>query len=489
MVQVSDKWWSTWLTTLGYEVNRYTKPIIEYVEENNPRFTLIYGGERGGKSFNSVAILGKKLPPNSYKEQREYWIIGPDYLSPRAEFMLLFDAYSKLNLVEKDNRPESPTSQWSMQLTTNERWVTKTSSDIAKLATFSIHGAMIVEANRHAPAVWFKVRGRIAENRGWCIINGTYEDSSEWFIDLYEKWSANNIEGGKSFSLPSWANHKAFPGGEDDPEIISLRASTTEEWFLERYAGIPQKPSNLVIPEFEYDKHVNLYKVDPVLPVELAIDPAKHTYAVAFVQKLGRGAVVLDCVYKHGWIAQKIIPLCLQNPLWPYVKMNTGYAGAIDVAGFAEPGTVSQAELWRTIGGIELYAKRYPELETRNAVRNALADNLLHFNNLGNESFNGLARQPLAEFRLWRKRTIEDSGTIGEPFDKNNDFIKALGYWWLYRFGQTEKKPRGKQRRVRGYDFTVGRDQGLNNGVGGRETSVQKARRNFRSRLAYGSLE
>lgn len=473
---------------MGYLVNEYVQPIISCVNELNPRFLLIYGGERAGKSYNTVAILGKKLRPNRYPEKRLYWIVGPDYLSTRAEFTYLYDTYKALGFVKEVSTPETPTLRWSMELSTNERWETRTSADVRKLATFSIWGCLIVEANRQSPEIWPKLRGRLAPKRGWAIISGTYENTSEWFVDLFNKWHAPNRESAKSFSLPMWANSKDFPGGEHDDEIEALRASVPKEWFDERYGGIPSKPSNLVIPEFDYDKHVNLYDVDPTYPVQLAIDPAKHTYAIAFVQKIGDDCIVLDAIYKHGWIAQSIIPLALKHPLWPYVRLNEGYAGAIDIAGYAEPGTISQAELWRSMAGVTLYAQKYPEQETINAVRYALAMGRLRFNNLGNESFNGLALEPLAEFRLWRKRDITDHGPVGEPIDRNNDFIKALGYWWLYAFGQTDKQPRGNLLRQRDTRYDFRRSKRHDRGTGGRPPDLRRKRREIRGRLAADAL-
>lgn len=428
---------------LEYNVNEYTAPILEVAETQNPRFILLYGGERSGKSIGTVAIAGLKVPPNKYAKQRLYWIVGPDFLQCRAEFGYLYGIYSKLNLVTKVSMPESGTVRWYMELATGERWETRSSADVTKLATFSIHGAMIVEANQQPLEVWHKIRGRLAENRGWCIISGTYENVAEWFVDTYEKWSVKNKDGGRSFSLPMWANAKAFPGGFDDPEIQLLKSTLPHDWFMERYAGIPSKPSGLVLPEFEYGIHVGAFERDPELPVELAVDPGKRRYCVAFVQKHGDVIVVLDCIYKSGWIAQKVIPEVMRHPLWPYVP-KIGLCGAMDIAGFAEPATISQAELWREMAGVEFYAKKYPEIETINTVREGLALNQLLFNNLGNESMNGEAIEPLAEFRLWKWRDeVESMSERASPIDRNNHFTKALGYYRIWKYGQTTiKKPR-----------------------------------------------
>lgn len=471
--------------------------MIQDMDQSNPRFVLIYGGERSGKSFSTVAMLGKKLAPNKYPEERMYWIVGPDYMQSRAEFQVLYNIYNSLGLVTKSSMPDAPTSRWSMTLSTNERWETRSSKDIKKLASFSIWGALIVEANQQEPAVWLKIRGRLMEKRGWCLISGTYENVSEWFVDLYDKWSVHNAQGGKSYSLPTWANAEAFPLGEDDPEIVQARTEMPAEFFMERYGGKPSKPTNLVIPEFDYERHVakQPLQVIPDIPVELAIDPGKRVYCVAFIQKVGRDRVhVLDCIYKRNWIAQSIIPEVMKHELWPYVLLGGAPHGAIDVAGFAEPGTISQVEIWRTMAKVHLVGQKYPEDVEIQTLRHILAMNMVTFNNLGNESVNGKAMEPLAEFRLWR--WAEMPGAVDEadkPKDANNHFTKALMYWWLWRIGPvaigSEKKFR-KRGAHRWSNGSRSRNQGNNTRVRSGETPVQQKRaamgRRLRSQILVG---
>lgn len=491
MYEVNDIWFRGWLSILGYEINQYNQPIIEKVDRENPRFILIYGGERSGKSFSTVAALGRKLTPESYPDKRTYWIIGPDYSQCRAEFQYLYDMYSKLGLVTKASMPDSPTSRWSMNLSTNERWETRSSADIKKLASFSIYGALIVEANQQEPAVWLKIRGRLMEKRGWCVISGTFEATSEWFVDLYYKWLTQNLDKGAAFSLPTWANSAAFPLGEDEPEILSVKATMPAEWFNERYGGIPSKPSNLVIPEFEWSIHVPAQRLEytPGVPVELAIDPGKKCYAVAFVQRVGTDQVhVLDCIYKRNWIAQTVIPEVMKHPLWVYVKDRPGPHGAIDVAGFSEPGTISQADIWRQMAGVHLVGQRYPEDVTIGTLRHILAARMVYFNNMGNESLNGEAIEPLAEFRLWRWRDeVASMHEAAKPIDRNNHFTKALMYWWMWRIGPVVTEPQPKYKRKGAHrwshgirtDGRTGRDSGARNG----ETPVQAKRRQMGERI------
>lgn len=447
-LNIQDPFAKIWLTTMDYEPNEWNAPIIRCALQENPRFMLIYGGERSGKSFNMIACLAAKLRPEMYEKKRLYWIVGPDYNASRMEFTYLFNIYYKLGLVSKVHMPESPTVRWTMDLVTNERWETRSSQEIAKLATFSINGALIVEANQQSQNVWFKIRGRVAENPGsFCILNGTYENMSDWFIEIYQKWSVEGSDK-KAFSLPSWANSRAFPGGEENEEILSLKADVPESWYKERYAGIPSKASNLVIPEFEFKLHVKDVLYNPDFPVELAIDPGKKCYSVNFVQKVGDRAVVLDALYFRGKIAQKVIPIVKQHPLWKHVK-TVGLAGAIDIAANAEPATISQAELWRTLAGVSFYSRKYPEQETIAILRDMIGRDMVVFSkHLGNRAMNGEAQDALAEFRLWKWRE-DDGSNQGErdtPIDRNNHFTKALAYWLLYRFDQVYKPGRNRKQ-------------------------------------------
>lgn len=490
--QVRDPWFQGWLAIMGYEQNKYNDPILEKVDREDPRFVCLYGGERSGKSYTSVAIVGKKLSVNKWPERRNYWIIGPDYMQSRAEFEYLHNIYSSLGLVVKSSMPESPTSRWSMTLSTNERWETRSSADVRKLASFSIHGAMIVEANQQEPAVWLKIRGRLMEKRGWCVLSGTYENTSEWFIDIYYKWLTQNKEGGCSFSLPTWANTKAFPLGEDDPEFLSARESMPAEWYNERYAGVPSKPSNLVIPEFDWATHVpdEPLELMPDVPVELAIDPGKKVYCVIFLQKIGRDRIhVLDCIYKRNWIAQTVIPEVMAHPLWKYVKLASAPHGVIDIAGFAEPGTISQAKIWRDMAGISLVGKKYSEDIEISTLRHVLASNMVYFNNLGNESLNGEALQPLAEFRLWRWRDeVASMSEASSPIDRNNHFTKALVYWILWRIGAVQVGDEKRKLKKRGAHrwgnvIRAERRTGRNPRAGVRETPIQAKRAELGARL------
>jgi hypothetical protein len=102
-----------------------------------------------------------------------------------------------------------------------------------------------------------------------------------------------------------------------------------EELFAERVGAVPYKPQGLVFKRFG-PEHIGAFPYNPDWPIELAVDPGQHTYAIEVVQWSGEIVRVIDEIYVHDTIAQDIIPLAMARPWWPHIKQN---AGVIDNAG------------------------------------------------------------------------------------------------------------------------------------------------------------
>ena len=319
----------------------------------------------------------------------------------------------------------------------------------------------MVEAAQQTNEVWLKMRGRVAETRGWILLSGTLENGLPWYADMMERWEAANDEGGVSFSLPTWSNTAIFPGGESDPEILSLKRTYPPDLFDERFGAKPRRKRGLVIPEFEFKKHVKKLEFQEHLPVELFIDPAQHTYAVWFVQQVGQYCHVLDAVYQHGLTVYQIVELCKRSQYWKFVK-----SGVIDIAGTQQHANKSQVQLWKELAGVNLRSHKYPIDVLINTIRARIggyanSENtqeeffpLVYFNSTlrTGVSPDGLALEPLSEFSLWRWPKVgENTGHPRHPIDKNNDAIKALGYGLLDWYGPYTKKATIRTIRKRKY--------------------------------------
>jgi len=453
----NERWIRLVWAALGYEPNNAQADILRPWLDGL-RFLLICGGERAGKSFTSVAAALARMGPSEDGEERTYWVVGPDYGQARAEFTYIHRALNKLGLVAGASMPEAKTVPWVLHTTYGATIETKTSSDVTKLASFSVHGVLMVEAAQQTQETWFKLRGRVSETRGWVILSGTLENSLPWYPSMLRKWKGKNGDGGMSFSLPTWSNTAIYPGGYDDPEILLLRNTMPEDWFLKRFAAEAQKTHGLVIPEFEYATHVRELELakdsaGKPLPVHLAIDPATHTYAVLFVQKVGVFTHVLDAVYKHNMVAQEVIPICQERPFWKYVNKKDG--NVIDIAGTQRHANKSQVEIWKDLAGVEFACKWIPLEETINTVRfrlgkgNTLGEPLVYFNSLlpNPEPLpDGRAGHFISEFELWKwPERAPNQSEAAKPLDKANDGIKALGYYLVHHFGPVEQR---KKRRI-----------------------------------------
>lgn len=436
--------------TKGYIPNPKQAPIVsDFV--NGERLILICGGERSGKSMTTAAIAGIDMGPRvlsgkgsgSRERQRRYWIIGPDYRQTRPEFLYIFDALNAGGLIKDKSMPQSETSPWSMVTKWNTIIETRSSSDVMRIASFTVDGIIIAEAAQQIEEVLRRSRGRVAETRGWIILVGTLEEALPWYEDLLRQWAGPNLDGGKSYSLPMWSNIDIFPGGKEDPEIKRLIDSLPPDYVARRYGAEAVRHANLVIPEFSHEAHVRDLTVNPEFPVELAIDPGKNAYAVILLQHIGAFTNVLDCIYTRGEIAQVVIPQVMSHRYWKYVDKSSSNH-IIDIAGTQEAANKSQVTLWREIAGITLRGKYRKELDTIAVVRNRLridpilGEPLVRFSSTMRTGIatDGTSTQMLSEFDLWRwPRILPQGDERGRPIDSNNHAIKALGYKLLDQYG------------------------------------------------------
>lgn len=446
------------------------------IHQDNSRIKLVSGGERAGKT----QVMTMDACQHLLVEDGLTWIICPDYEQAKAAFRYLNHALQKMDcLAQPASTPEkgsqSLVTKWGMRIQT------KSGADLESLASFAPDLIIVDEANQQPEGVLDKVYGRAMEKRAPIIIGGTIERSYPWYAETWQRWQGPNPEGGRSFSLPTWSNYYIFPGGRSDPEIVAMESRLGPELFLERCAAIPTKPSGLVFGEFDPKRHVRELKFNDKLPVELAIDPAKHTYAIEVIQHetlpvwkwLERMEIdpgkfpsdilaqdrtqvyVIDEIYRHGMIAQDIIPIVKSKPYYPFVR-----TGVIDNAGKQQQANKSQVQIWQEETGISLRSKYVFINEGIDVLKLRLrADPILgealvwfgyHLDSGKSES--GRANGILAEFGLYKyPEFVAHRNERPTPIDANNDGLKALSYWLFDKFGPSTERIRAFKKRVRAY--------------------------------------
>lgn len=457
MKAFSFNWYTACSNMFGKELNETQKAAADWWFSSMSRFMLILGGERAGKSWLAAFLA---LCCINIGVKGEYWIVGPDYLQARPEFTYIYEALRDKGLVDVGtvSMPVNIASPWSFATIWGQVFRTKSSSDITKLASFSVSGVIMAEAAQHTYDVWLKLMGRVSETNGFLILSGTLERGLPWYADLFKRWQGDNTLQARSFSLPSWSNTFIYPGGENDPRILELKATYPDDLFMERFAAEPRKQLGLVLPDYDVAKHVKRLAFTPGVPVELWMDPGQHCYPVLFVQCVGLYTHVLDAVYARHRIVQDIIPEVMGKPLFKYVDLHN--AGVIDNAGKQHQANKSQIELWQEIAGASLRAN-YVKLDvTINTLRFRLSSNnphhepLLYFNNHFTNARDpeGKALDVLAEPELWK---WPDRGTDRNkaitPIDLNNDAMKAIGYGLVEHYGGYVVRPAQRRGHRRAY--------------------------------------
>ena len=393
------------------------------------RIRLIAGGERAGKSRSAaMELFGRLL------EGRLFWLVGPEYDLCRPEFEYLLEACRRIDDVASVRFPGS--SRCELTTRTGARIVTRSAREPERLAGEAPDGILGCEAAQLPPSVFPRLRGRIAERRGWLWLSGTFEGSRGWYADRFRAWQPAAREDARSFSIPSWENRALYPGGRDDPEIAELEDLFPPDLFMERFGGVPCPPSTLVFPDFDPRVHVGVKGRGSGAPVELAVDPGyAGAYAVLAIELRGSEVAVIDEVYLRRTVAGDVIAACRERPWWPRVR-----GGVIDVAGRQHHAAPSQIEVWGSLAGVRLRSHSVPLRSGIDRLRTFLRD-----------PASGDARLIVApectnlveEFGLYRYHEASDLEPISEiPIDRDNHAIKALTYWLYDRFGAIERPPR-----------------------------------------------
>ena len=414
------------------------------------RIKLVAGGERAGKSrWTASEIICWVIELSNGL----IWIIGPDFEQARNEFRYLVDDLAALGLLDYRAGVSMPkVGAWQCWTRLGTEIVTKSAHDTTTLSSRAPDGAAMVEAAQHPEESFMRTRGRVAEKRGPLILSGTFEGSHGWYPERFIAWQGDNVDGGRSFSIPTWSNLAIYPGGRDDPEIKALEATTPPDLFNERYGAVPCPPHTLVFREFDTTRHVSdEAEFNPDLPVQLWIDPGyAHAYAVLAVQRVpgsdGDNVDHFDELWLHGLTAQQIIARCKARPWWPNVK-----ALVMDVAGRQHPAADSQSEIWKAETGLPVVMKPVP-----------LVDGILrHRTFLMDDPAKGrpkLRHHPRCKGTLWEYghyQYAEDSEhrpATELPIDRDNDAMKALAYGLYVNFGAVlPSKPKrdGAQLRFR----------------------------------------
>ena len=418
---------------IGFAPTELQKPILE----SRKRFTLVAGGEQAGKSMVASKYLIGRFLEND--EPGLYWLVAADYERTRAEFEYLVEDFASMGLLKEASKRVDP---GRIILADDTRIETKSAKDPRTLAMRAPNGIIGCEASQLDLETFHRLRGRCAPKRGWMFLGGTFEGSLGWYPQMYQAWQhSSNVEE-QSFSLPSYSNQYLYPGGRQDPEILSLEKVSSDDFFMERIEGIPSPPKGMVFSEIRPDLHVQDVEYEPDIPVHLWIDPGyAEAYAVEVVQVVNDQIRVIDEIYERDLITDEIIEIAQSKVWWKDAKF-----GVIDIAGYQHQAMAAPAEVWMEKTGIyfdsqkikisdgterlKAFLKTDPiEQREPRIVFNPKCEGILSEFGIQPNPFDG-------QTRAYRWKMDRDGTIVGEtPEDRYNHGIKAVTYGLINRYG------------------------------------------------------
>ena len=455
-----------WLDDLYEETGVFPTPEQARILMSDKRFVLVAGGEQAGKSVVASLFLVQKyleLTPDRPAEGTRgargrrirvrpalYWLVGATYGETQREFQYLVEWFGALGLLAVATKRCDP---GRIVLWDGTRIETKSGVDHRTRSQESPDGIIGCEASQLDSTVFSRMRGRVTARNGWLFLAGTFESSVGWYPQLFKAWQRGGSDR-KSFSLPSWTNRELYPGGRDDPQLASLRADSTDDFFMERIAGNPVPPKGLVIPEIRPAIHVREISYIPGVPVRLAIDPGyAGAYAVEVLQIVEGREVIVDEIYERGLVTEEIVRMARSRPWWDDVE-----GGVIDVAGHQHQSMPAPAEVWQEEGEIYLSSSRVAINDGTQRLRSFLKVTgdghgpklLIGSHCKGILSELGVAPNPFdGQTRAYRWKTDREGNIVGRvPEDRYNHAIKAVIYHLVDRYGYASR-PRAERFRVR----------------------------------------
>lgn len=442
------------------------EPIETWSEQDEilvheARIQLVAGGERAGKSFLGALKVLNHL--DEYKDGDVVWLVARDYERCRAEWNYLLSMLGQLGLVLKTSTRIDPGIMVVSCGSANSpddtfQIKTKSAQDYRTLAMEAPRGIVACEASQLDHDSFLRLRGRIAEKRGWLFLEGTFEMSLGWYPSQWEQWQAYpNKDDGRSFSLPSWTNKRVYPDGREDPEIESLAGLHSENWFNERIAGRPAPPRGLVHALFQTGIHVNPeLEYVPGESVHLWVDPGysqvtHSAYAVEAVQIIEGQVRVFDEVFMRGSDAgqitsEDVIDRCRSRPWWKDVKH-----GVIDVAA-KSVGERRPIDVWLTYGGLYMATDqaKVPIMDGIERFNTFLKTDAVTFE--PRMAFSSRCRGVLSELggatnpfddqvHVYAWKVDREGNVIGRaPRDAFNHGVKAITYGLISNYGHARSQ-------------------------------------------------
>lgn len=266
---------------VNYEPHEPQRRIHKAMREH--RFCVVCAGRRTGKSTagghclicHAYEAYFRKDTLDPHGERMEYWIVGPEYSDAEKEFRVLWNDIKKLGMPLDKPGSYNDVKSGSMDVSLwggRFQVHAKSAKYPDNLVGEGLRGVIMAEAAKLKPSVWTKfIRPTLADYKGWALFTSTPEGKN-WFYDAWMRGAGgdnNEQDEWWSMRMPSWSNNIIFPGGRNDPEILSMEADLTEEAFNQEVGAEFNDFVGRVFKNFDEETHVK----------RLIFNPSYETYA------------------------------------------------------------------------------------------------------------------------------------------------------------------------------------------------------------------
>lgn len=241
------------------------------------RFRVPVCGRRTGKSLMVGRDVGSDLiiPPKG-DNRYTVWIVGPTYDLGEKEFRVIWDdliikkGFGKDPAVKKTYNKQ--VGNMYIEFPWRTRVEVKSAAHPETLVGEALDRAIMSEAAKHSSDTWNKyIRPSLSDKRGSADFPTTPEGHN-WLYDVWQLGQNPDIKEYESWNFPTWINTIMYPGGRDDPEILDMQRTMTEEEFLQEVGADFASYTGKIYQDFDETKHVKKVTFNPNWPNYIAFD-------------------------------------------------------------------------------------------------------------------------------------------------------------------------------------------------------------------------
>lgn len=461
-----------WFKAAGIEFEKYNHAQWA-VAKAQDRFPLIIGGERGGKSYVTAAIIYSHMEilPLIKKERfygedgrlrfdfndktdrpldPDFVLFGPTYDEPRIEFAYIENWLRSIDDLARISKPVI--GPWRLVTKAGVVLATWSTNDPASIRGLDLEGAAACECGQMDWGSIERIQGRISGKSGFVVYSGTMEMANRWYVRMAQEGVRENRYDVVTYSLPSWENKHEFPGGREDKEIKRLEKFYPEDIFLVRVAAQPVPARDRVIREI-LSTHIRTIefprKEDKTLDcrIEIAIDPGylPSAYAVLWIASWdtsdGRFWYVFDEFYLQLNTNTDVIALIKAHPMYRHLKTD-GLTIDTSAKRHAD-GNEPAVDMFKKLTVMRSpFHKYWHENALIERIRTTAQAGLIAISPqcAGFIAELGLGEEVFPEMHPWKFRTDSQGNIINDkPEDSWNHSCKAFGYLLLRHLGPVER--------------------------------------------------